>query len=123
MDSIIQMIPRDQLIYAVIGVMLPTITGFLFYLKTQKDEVLETIFSEVDDIFADLNQAKQHFVDALDFVEDGIEGIIEGLAPESPGGRTLTESEKAEALDMADRALSSLKLVKEKMLESVKIGD
>jgi len=123
MDSLLNLIPKDQIVYALLGVLLPSIAGFLLYLKTEKDSIVDFVVDEVDDVLADLNEAKTAIVTALDYAEDSLEGIIQGLSPDSAGGSRLTDEEKAESLIMANRALTELKNAKNKISESIRIGD
>lgn len=123
MESLLSLIPQDKLIYAVVAIFLPTIAGFLLYLKTQKDEILGFIIDEIDDVFADLNEAKTHVVNSFDLIEDAIEGLLEGLGPDSLGGNVLTKEEKDDALAMANKALTELKNAKNKLSESIRFND
>jgi hypothetical protein len=101
MNDLLSLLPKDELFYAVLGVFLPAIVGVLVYVKAQKDEFL-----------GKLGQAKIHVANSLDFVEDIAEGLIEALGPDSPGGISLTDEEKAESWEMAQKALSELKKAK-----------
>jgi lipoate-protein ligase A len=123
MESLLGLIPQDKLIYAVIAIFLPAIAGFLAYLKVEKDKIVDFVVDEVDDVIADLNEAKTHMVNSLEYAEDAIEGILEALAPESLGGNVLTKEEKDEAFAMANRALTELKNAKNKLSESIRFND
>lgn len=101
MENLLNIIPHDELFYAVVGVFLPSIIGLFAYVKTQKEEVL-----------AKLSQVKLHVAEALDYAEDAVEGLLEGLGPESAEGNKLTDEEKAESLAMAAKALMELKKAK-----------
>jgi hypothetical protein len=105
MADLLNHIPSEQLLYAAIGVFLPSIVGLAVFVKTQKDDIL-----------AKLNQTKIHVANAVDYVEDCVEGIIEGLGPDSPGGNALTPEEKAESWEMANKALAELKKAKSALL-------
>lgn len=119
MENILSLVPVEQLIYAAIAILLPSVAGLLLYLKGEKEYFVD----EIDDILADLNEAKTHIVNSLDLIEDCVEGLLEGLSPVSLGGSVLTDSEKADALQMANRALTELKNAKNKISESIRIGD
>jgi hypothetical protein len=123
MENILSLVPVEQLIYAAIAILLPSVAGLLLYLKTEKDAIVDFVVDEVDDVLADLNEAKTAIVTALDYAEDALEGIIQGLSPDSLGGSRLTEEEKAESLMMANKALTELKNAKNKISESIRIGD
>jgi hypothetical protein len=123
MESLLNLIPKENLVYAAIAIFLPAIAGFLVYLKTQKDEIVDFVVDEVDDVLADLNEVKNCVVNCVDFMEDAIEGLYEGLSPDSPGGSVLTDSEKADALAMANKALTELKNAKNKLSESIRFND
>jgi len=123
MENILSLVPVEQLIYAAIAILLPSVAGLLLYLKTEKDAIVDFVVDEVDDVLADLNEAKTAIVTALDYAEDSLEGIIQGLSPDSAGGSRLTDEEKAESLVMANRALTELKNAKNKISESIRIGD
>jgi hypothetical protein len=123
MEHLLRLISPEQIVYAAIAVMLPTIVGFLLYLKGEKDAIVEFVVDEVDDVLADLNQAKLHVVNAIEMIEDSIEGLLEGLSPESLGGTHLTDEEKQESILMANKALSQLKMAKDKIAESVCFND
>jgi lipoate-protein ligase A len=123
MESLLNLIPKENLVYAVIAIFLPAIAGFLAYLKVEKDKIVDFVVDEVDDVIADLNEAKTHMVNSLEYAEDAIEGILEALAPESLGGNVLTKEEKDEAFAMANRALTELKNAKNKLSESIRFND
>jgi hypothetical protein len=101
MEQLLSLFPHDQVFYAILGVFLPSLIGLASYVKKQKEDLLNKI-----------NQSKFHVANALDYVEDCVEGILIGLGPESEGGNTLTEEEKADALEMANKALMELKRAK-----------
>jgi len=105
MENLLNHIPSDQLLYAALGVFLPSIISLVAYVKQQKEEVL-----------VKLSNVRIHVAEALEYTEDAVEGILDGLAPYSQGGNELTHEEKAESLEMAKKALCELKKAKDALL-------
>jgi hypothetical protein len=123
MEGLLSLIPKDRLLYELIGVLLPTIVAFLLYLKQEKDQLIAKIEDEVDDVFGDLTESLKLLVDAQQYIEDAVEFVVESLQPESEEGRVLSEAEKTEALAQVEKALVAAKGAIAKLRESIVIGD
>jgi hypothetical protein len=104
----LDLVPTKELIFAILEVFLPAIIALLVFLKSEKDGII-----------AELVEAKQHMVEAFDYLEDSIELTLEGLKMESEDGRVLSDSEVDETLATAAKALASLKEVKTSLIKAV----
>jgi hypothetical protein len=112
MDALLDLLPKKELLFAVIEVFLPMLVALLLFLKGQKDSVV-----------ADLNDARKHMASGFDLLEDAIALTLEGLGADSPDGRILNDEEKAESLEVAMKALKSFHEVKDSLISAIPFRD
>jgi len=112
MDTLFSLLPKKELIFAVIEVFLPIIIALLVFLKSQKDSVV-----------ADLLDAKKHMASGFDLLEDAIALTLEGLSADSEDGRVLNAEELAESVEVAKKALTAFHDVKDSLISAIPFRD
>ena len=123
MESLAQLIPTKTLLAVLIGSFFPTIVAYFTVVKAKKELIVEKVKYEAGDFAGDIKEAFELTIDSLEYLFDAVEGLVEGLSPESEAGSLLSEDEKKDSLKMAEAAKEAAAKALEELKESVVIGD